>query len=177
MGFRYRKSRRSTPGVRLNLTGRGLNSVSIGRLGTTLNMGRTGTRLTLGIPGSGLSYSTRSSATPALLFGVIIAFFFWLISHAARGNRLAQIVLLAIVVIGWGIVTHSPSSTPSTARTAASRPPITMPIAETTSARTPLPESMRKPDVAISPEQIQPIAAAPIEPSATTETRVNVRRE
>lgn len=65
MGFRFRRSVRLLPGVRLNLGTRGI-STSLGGRGATLNLGRRGARATLGIPGTGLSYSTRlSGAGPA----------------------------------------------------------------------------------------------------------------
>ena len=60
MGFRFRRSVRLFPGVRLNFSGRGA-SVSVGRKGATLNIGRKGTRATVGLPGTGLSYSTSLS--------------------------------------------------------------------------------------------------------------------
>ncbi|MBQ2658069.1 MAG: DUF4236 domain-containing protein [Erysipelotrichaceae bacterium] len=57
MGFRYRKSIKLLPGVKLNLSKSGV-STSVGKRGGTLNFSRRGTRATVGIPGSGLSYST-----------------------------------------------------------------------------------------------------------------------
>lgn len=57
MGFRFGKSIKLFPGVRLNLSKSGI-SASVGRPGATVNIGRRGVRATTGIPGSGLSYST-----------------------------------------------------------------------------------------------------------------------
>src|SRR5687767_3652940 len=57
MGFRFRKSVRLLPGVRLNFSTRGV-STSLGGRGATVNIGRKGARATLGIPGTGLSYTT-----------------------------------------------------------------------------------------------------------------------
>ncbi|MFD1611816.1 DUF4236 domain-containing protein [Sphingomonas tabacisoli] len=76
MGFRFRRSVRLMPGVRLNFSSRGV-STSLGGRGATVNLSRRGTRATVGIPGSGLSYSTllsrpvrrpslASSARPAI---------------------------------------------------------------------------------------------------------------
>ncbi len=59
MGFRFRKSLKLLPGVRLNLTKRGISSVSVGRRGATLNFGNRGTKATVGLPGTGISYSTE----------------------------------------------------------------------------------------------------------------------
>ena len=58
MGWRFRRSLRILPGVRLNVSKRGLSSVSVGRRGLTLNVGRKGTKETIGLSGSGLSYTT-----------------------------------------------------------------------------------------------------------------------
>jgi uncharacterized protein DUF4236 len=63
MGFRFRKSFKIAPGVRINLSKSGV-STSVGRRGATLNFSSKGTRATVGIPGSGLSASemlTRSN--------------------------------------------------------------------------------------------------------------------
>ena len=60
MGFRFRRRVRVLPGVRLNVTGRGLSSVSVGRRGATVNLSGRGARLTLGLPGTGLSYTTTT---------------------------------------------------------------------------------------------------------------------
>ena len=63
MGFRFRKSIKIAPGVRINLKKNGLSSVSMGKRGATVNVGKKGTRGTVGIPGSGLSYSSYQSHT------------------------------------------------------------------------------------------------------------------
>jgi len=60
MGWRFRRSFRIIPGLRLNISKRGLSSLSIGGPGATLNVGRRGVRQTIGIPGTGLSYTTSS---------------------------------------------------------------------------------------------------------------------
>ena len=57
MGLRFHKSLRIAPGLRINLSKKGLSSLSVGGKGLTYNIGRKGTRATGGIPGSGLSYS------------------------------------------------------------------------------------------------------------------------
>jgi len=58
MSFRFRRSITLFPGVRVNLSKRGL-SLSAGVPGATLNFSSRGTALTLGLPGTGLSYRTR----------------------------------------------------------------------------------------------------------------------
>ncbi len=56
MGFRFRRSFKLLPGVRINLSGRG-TSVSLGGRGFHYNIGPKGTRVTAGIPGTGLSWT------------------------------------------------------------------------------------------------------------------------
>ncbi|WP_216829492.1 DUF4236 domain-containing protein [Alkalihalobacterium elongatum] len=58
MSFRFQKRVRVAPGVRLNISKRGV-STSIGPRGTSLTVGRRGLYGNVGIPGSGLSYRTR----------------------------------------------------------------------------------------------------------------------
>lgn len=54
--FRFRRSVKILPGIRLNIGKRGV-STSIGVRGAHLTIGKTGTRTTVGLPGSGLSYT------------------------------------------------------------------------------------------------------------------------
>lgn len=58
MGWRFRKSFKVLPGVRLNVGKKGI-STSIGPKGAKVNIGPNGTRFTASIPGTGLSYTTR----------------------------------------------------------------------------------------------------------------------
>ena len=58
MSFRFRRSIKIIPGVRLNVGKRGM-SVSTGVRGARVTFGSSGTRVTAGLPGSGLSYSTK----------------------------------------------------------------------------------------------------------------------
>jgi len=57
MGFRFRKSLRILPGVRLNFSKRG-TSLSLGGRGATVNISDRGVRKTIGIPGTGMSYES-----------------------------------------------------------------------------------------------------------------------
>ena len=59
MGWRFRKSIKLIPGVRLNLSKTGV-STSIGRPGATVNIRGRRVRDTVGIPGSGVSYSEET---------------------------------------------------------------------------------------------------------------------
>ena len=59
MGFRYRKRITIMPGVKVNISKKGLSSVSIGKPGATLNVGKQGVHGTVGVPGTGMSYRTK----------------------------------------------------------------------------------------------------------------------
>ena len=77
MGFRFRKSFKLLPGVRINLSKSGV-STSIGEPGATLNISKRGTRGTVGIPGTGISYSEKLSSptpdatSPGMGFGALL---------------------------------------------------------------------------------------------------------
>ena len=59
MGLRVRKSIKLVPGVRLNLTQKGISSISIGKRGATVNINSQGVQASLGVPGTGLSYRSK----------------------------------------------------------------------------------------------------------------------
>jgi len=59
MGFRFHRSVRLFPGLRLNLSRSGV-SASVGRRGAWITLGQRGVRATVGIPGTGISYSEQS---------------------------------------------------------------------------------------------------------------------
>jgi Protein of unknown function (DUF4236) len=56
MAFRFRRSIKIFPGIRLNFGKRGVLT-SVGVRGTHVTFGKTGTRTTVGLPGSGLSFT------------------------------------------------------------------------------------------------------------------------
>lgn len=60
MGFRFRKSLKIAPGVRVNIGSKGISSFSVGRKGARVNISKKGTRTTVGLPGTGISYSSYS---------------------------------------------------------------------------------------------------------------------
>lgn len=57
MGFKFRKSIKILPGVKVNLTSKGISSASIGTKGANINVGKKGVKTTISIPNTGLSYS------------------------------------------------------------------------------------------------------------------------
>ena len=58
--FRFRRTLRIVPGVRLNFSGSGA-SVSLGPRGLHFTIGQRGTRTTVGLPGSGISWTSYQS--------------------------------------------------------------------------------------------------------------------
>ncbi len=63
MGFRFRKSIKILPGLKINLTHKGISSASIGKPGASVNIGKKGTRTSIGIPRTGVSYSKHHPDT------------------------------------------------------------------------------------------------------------------
>ncbi len=116
MGFRYRRSINLGSGVRLNVSKRGLSSVSVGRPGSTLNLGRRGVRATVGLPGTGLSYTTGGKGGDAGvlalvgLVGTAFGLLFWLLGAAARGSRAAQVAIAGIAAFTLFACLHTPES-------------------------------------------------------------------
>lgn len=84
MGFRFRKSIKLLPGVRLNLSKSGV-STSIGRRGATLNFSERGTRGTVGLPGTGLSYSENLTSSGR---------------RSSPGTMAALVVLVLLILAG-----------------------------------------------------------------------------
>jgi hypothetical protein len=58
MAWRFFRSLRVLPGVRVNFSKMGL-SVTLGNRGATLNIGRTGVSTAVGLPGSGISFREK----------------------------------------------------------------------------------------------------------------------
>ena len=87
MGWRFRRSVRLFPGMRLNL-GKSGPSLSLGVRGFHETFGRRGRRTTVGLSGTGISYSTHSSRRRrhgATLGGFLtLALIIWVIYHALQ---------------------------------------------------------------------------------------------
>jgi len=94
MGFRFHRSVRILPGVRLNFSKSGV-STSIGTRGAWLTFGRKGTRATVGLPGTGISYTHTNPAHEHRDAGAPPA-------RASHGWLAALLVTVAIAaVVGW----------------------------------------------------------------------------
>lgn len=85
MGFRFRRSVKIIPGLRLNLSKSG-PSLSVGGKGFTTNISKRGTRQTVGLPGSGVSYVSISRR------------------QQAKGIDLAGLAALAFVLFVIGAI-------------------------------------------------------------------------
>jgi hypothetical protein len=62
LGWRFRRTVKILPGVRLNISRSGI-STTLGPNGVSINLGKRGTRTTVGIPGTGISHSSLMSPT------------------------------------------------------------------------------------------------------------------
>ncbi|MDF3936655.1 DUF4236 domain-containing protein [Pseudomonas citronellolis] len=60
MGFRFRKSIKVAPGIKLNISKGGV-STTVGKRGASVNVGKKGVHTNAGIPGTGLSYRAKIS--------------------------------------------------------------------------------------------------------------------
>ena len=65
MPFRFRRSIRFAPDVRLNIGKKGL-SATIGVRGAHVTVGHDQTRTTVGVPGTGISYTTTTPTPPPI---------------------------------------------------------------------------------------------------------------
>ncbi len=65
MGFRFRKSIKVLPGVRVNLGKSGVTGVNVGKRGAvSVSAGRDGSHLNVGTPIAGLNYRERIDGEP-----------------------------------------------------------------------------------------------------------------
>lgn len=66
MGFNFRKSLKIAPGVRLNVSKKGITGVSVGGKGARVTVGKKAVRSSVSVPGTGMSFSKVSSFNNAL---------------------------------------------------------------------------------------------------------------
>ena len=163
MGWRFRKSFKILPGVRVNL-GKGSISVSLGGKGITINIGKHGTRTTVSIPGTGWSYSTQTkgqktqpiSASPLPNFT----------QHMAKKKSGKWFYVVGAMFVGAWLISRQAaterSALPRFARTVDSdRQPLTSPV----SRIQPTPEITPPAITAPSPLLPSPTAAPSAFPS------------
>ena len=92
MGFRFHRTIRLLPGLRLNVSKSGV-STSIGTRGAWLTFGRKGTRATVGLPGTGISYTQTTPAHEHQDAG----------APPARASGRWLVVLLVLLAIAAGV--------------------------------------------------------------------------
>jgi len=102
MPFRFRRTLKLFPGLRLNLSKSGV-SASLGERGAHLTLGGKGTRATVGLPGSGVSYTEyhKYPESPlrshwllhALVWSVVIAIAAAMMAPAHAATKKAQCFL------------------------------------------------------------------------------------
>jgi uncharacterized protein YgiM (DUF1202 family) len=163
MGWRYRKSFKIAPGLRLNMGKGGFTSISVGGRGATLNLGKRGVTSTVSLPGTGLSYQHRfrsastpqhaqalTSTTPALTSGRKI-------------SMPAYVAVVAFVLGGGYLAVHSPAPSGQAESKETSVASPVVPVASAAVVKT------------ASPEVIAPNAplqiVAPVGPSPPLPTR------
>ena len=59
MGWRFRKTIKLAPGIKLNVGKKGITSATLGKRGASINIGSKGVYTNIGIPGTGLSYRKK----------------------------------------------------------------------------------------------------------------------
>ena len=94
MGWRFRRSLRIVPGIRLNMGKAGFTSISLGGRGATLNLGKRGTTTTVSLPGTGVSYRHQHKNLPLVRPPILPA-------RPAPGRTIAiRTGLFAVLLIG-----------------------------------------------------------------------------
>lgn len=58
MPWKFRKSIKIAPGIKINLSKSGL-STTVGKKGASVNLGKKGVKTTVGIPGTGISHTSK----------------------------------------------------------------------------------------------------------------------
>ena len=120
MGWRFRRSFRIVPGIRLNMGKTGFTSISVGGRGAALNLGKRGSTSTVSLQGTGLSYRHRH-LQPPILPPV----------HAPGRTLAIRTGVFAVAVMGGYLALRSPtpSAPPSLAVPAGSSGPIPSAVA------------------------------------------------
>ncbi len=117
MGFRFRRSVRLLPGVRVNFSKSGV-STSLGVRGATINLSKRGTRATVGLPGTGLSYSQQLGSGSGEAGGGLTP------SRARNHSGCLWLFLAFIGLAGLGAIFNA-KAPPPTSSTVSSQLPVT----------------------------------------------------
>jgi hypothetical protein len=95
MGFRFRRTLKILPGVRINLSRSGLSS-TVGVQGASVTVGKRGTYANVGVPGSGVSYRTKVGPGVDEAIDAVQA-------GRARHSAL-PVFIIAALLIGAGVI-------------------------------------------------------------------------
>ncbi len=153
MGWRFRRSFRVAPGMRLNVGKSGVTSLSLGGRGATLNLGRQGVTSTVSLPGTGLSYQHRfKNSPPAQQTQMLLP------AAPTRGRTISirACVVGAVVVVGYLALRPPTASSPPPIPIAAVTAPVLPAVVATASAAVVRPQTIAPPTV-ITHSPIVPI--------------------
>lgn len=161
MGFRFRRSFKIAPGVRLNLNSKS-TSVRIGPKGLGYTINSNGKRrVTASIPGTGISYSEVSSAKPnPNPTG----------AEKKKGSVWPVILVVIAILTAIGLF-NSGSSTSRNTNASANQPSTPAPIV---GAPVQAPATVARPAVTAAPKA-QPLPSEPSEVRFVTASSLNIR--
>lgn len=178
MGWRYRRSFKILPGVRVNVGSKGVTSWSFGGRGVRVNVGKRKTTTTYNLFGTGLSYQTQTSHTRPSQPTARVSTPPQVATPAASNSPVAPkrssvwvytlVGVAALITYAVLKPEHPASQVPATAAETAS--------STLQAPGSPLPPSP-SPSTAVAAEQVS-VPSAPSDPSlgeAVTVTGANVR--
>jgi hypothetical protein len=159
MGWRFRRSFRIAPGIRLNMGKSGFTSLSVGGRGATLNLGKRGVTSTVSLPGTGLSYQHRYNNPPPVQQTQPL-----LPATPASGPTISicACVVGAVVVGGYlALRSPTPSSPPLTPVATVTAPFVPVVGAAAVDSHTVVPQTVmvRGPAISIPTRQVTTIQA------------------
>jgi Protein of unknown function (DUF4236)/Bacterial SH3 domain len=162
MGWRFRKSFRIAPGIRLNMGKSGFTSLSIGGRGATLNLGKRGVTSTVSLPGTGLSYQHLYKNPPPVHQTQPL-----LPATPTSGRTISiRACVVGAVVVGGYLALRSPTPSPPLTSVATATAPVvpavlTTAIAAPVGSQTAVPQIVmaRDPAISISTRQVTTIQA------------------
>jgi hypothetical protein len=103
MGFRFRRTLKILPGVRINLSRSGVSS-TVGVRGASVTVGKRGTYANVGVPGSGVSYRTKVGPGVDEAIDAVRA-------GPARRSAL-PVFIVAALLIGAGVIAFNAFNKP-----------------------------------------------------------------
>ena len=174
MGWRFRRSVKILPGIRMNVGSRGVSSFSFGGRGMTVNLNKRGTRTTLSLPGTGISYRTSRSTKRRVAVGqASVGAAPRVPMSAARKKAIGVYAVVGVLAfVTYGLL--KPSSPTKSAA-------VTLPHSQSASGTTQGSAGVLPLSSIISPAVATPVRPAQIESSAgriaTTSTGANVRSQ